>query len=206
MKRTILERGFLVGVIFAVAIIFTVVNLAHASIVLTNPSFEDGLTGWIVVGGSASTVTQLIDGPTIYTPVHGNYFLQLVAPAKTNFFVYQAFNAASGDKLRGWAGMVSNNPTDWASVYTTIYLNWNVVWTSPVSTNGWEQWEWTAQSSGDYWLRFTFMNIGDTPSIAVYDALESFGAQVPIPTTLLLIASGLMGLVAIRRKNVHWVR
>ena len=209
MERTILKRVWLVGVIFAVTITFTVGNPVDASIALINPSFEQGLTGWTAAGnGTASAVTQLIDGSYTYRPPDGNYFLQMVAPAKNTFLIYQEFNALQGDILRGWAGMVSpvNNGTDWAYVATTIYMPTGVVWFSAVSTNGWQSWEWTSPATSRYGLEFIITNLGSSPSTAVYDLPESFGAQVPIPTTLLLLAAGLMGLIAIRRKNVHWVR
>jgi hypothetical protein len=193
--KRMLFNGML-GAFLAAILIFSAGNSANAAIVLTNPGFENGLTGWTVSGsGTASTVTQLDGGSYIYFPQDGEYFLELDVPGKSSLIVYQDFQAEQGDTLRGWAGLVSPmyNPFDVASVLT-IYCFAELVWWSPVSTKGWKEWEWTASSSGDYRLLYTLLNYGACPSIAVYDA------PVPIPTTILLLASGLLGLIAISRR------
>ena len=194
MKRIILSGLF--GLFFSAILVLSAPNTSNSAIVaLTNPSFENNLSGWIPSGTGIATSTTAFG---IYTPQSGTRFLQLDVAAGNSLSVYQDFTATAGDTLSGWAGMVSasGNLKDVAYILT-IYNNLGeYVWSGNTSTNGWQAWDWEASADGQYRLQYTLQNKGTSASTAVFDAPVS----IPIPTTALLLATGLVGFVAIRRR------
>lgn len=188
MKR--IKKSGLFGFMMAAMVIFGAANLANAAIV--NLGFETGnYNGWTIAGsGNATVVGSYLDGNRYqYSPPDGLYFLKLDSPSGS-ISAYQNFSANSGDKISGWAGLYTGTS---GGLSLTLMISGYAypLLTLTSDTTGWVPWSWTAPGSGPYTLQYTL--IGSSTSAAVFDA-------VPIPTTALLLGSGLIGLVIIRRR------
>jgi hypothetical protein len=120
---------------------------------------------------------------------------------------------AQGDKLSGWAGFDSNDYmpyNDYAGIY--IYNSNDQLiatpWYRDVQQVGdhvhqdWSQWDWTANTSGNYKVTFLVTNYMDTAysSVAVYDAAEVTQA-VPEPGSMALLGIGLFGILGRKLKK-----
>ena len=199
MKRIKLSGLF--GFFFGAILVLSAANLANSAIVsLTNPGFENGTTGWTAFpSGTGVSVVTSYTTPLGYTynPAEGTKFLKL--ESQTGGFplsVYQPFAANQGDQLSGSAAFEQSGGSAGA-VLITIWFLGQPVWYKEASTNGWVTWNWSAplQGSTSYTLQYTIQNTSEgTKSVAIFDA-------VPIPTTALLLVTGLVALVAVRRRR-----
>lgn len=182
-------------------LVLLTVGFANAIVVpLVNPSFESGLTGWSVTtnpgGGTATTPGSFTDPNNVtYSAQSGSQLLLLTASALGSVSVYQTVSVTQGATLNGWAAMCSavGNSSDFSMIVSGYG---SPVWFSSDSTGSWSTWPaWSAPVSGTYTFQFNLQNWGSTPSNALFDM------PVPIPPTALLLASGLIGLIAIRRRK-----
>jgi hypothetical protein len=175
-----------------------------------NFGFEDGLTtDWITSttgSGSANVVTEF---PS-YGPYSGKQFLVLEGGenALGTATVTQSFHLNASDKLSG--AMVFLPSTPYPSGYAARILigldnsGNNLFNFTTCATNGWQIWDWTASVAGYYSLTYQITGFGIGKNVALFDAPEISPnvSPVPVPGALLLLGSGLMGLVGIGvRKN-----
>lgn len=207
--------------IIAVVLTVGVQNIAHAD--LQNMGFEDGLTHWTLSPSNDATYTwaQVIsttkssewNEEKTYTPREGKYFVELNAGAGGDTPDYtrlsQKFTINTNQSIAGWAAFIAEDAMVNDNAYVRIYNDTGTLidtpWSKGISTGTaavgdygfteWEKWSWTAQESGTYTLEYGVTNEydNDNNSRALFDA-------VPAPNTLLLLGSGLLGLVGIRRK------
>lgn len=213
--------------IIAVALTVGVQNIAHAD--LQNMGFEDGnLTNWTLTpaldamgypAGSVAATQEYTFAATDLTvtlsPYTGTHYAQLNAGALDSSDVQvdtqltsSLFNASTNQIISGAAAFIAADASSKDGAYvklfseadkTTIFL-WQA--SSDHSLNGgiyytgWETWSYSIQSAGDYRLIYGVYNAEGNN----YDNSSALFDAVPAPNTLLLLGSGLLGLVGIRRK------
>jgi hypothetical protein len=210
------------GLLMLVCVVtFILARAANASLI--NPGFESGtLDGWIVniaPDGDAQVVTRHVaytpgvHDYSIYSPVEGNYFAKLEPgiPDQYTKIISQSIPLSVGDTLSGWAAFHYGDYVPYNdNAYVKIYEGTNLIATPwQESGNGhpdywrgpWTQWSFTATNASTYTLEFAVTNYGDPgyDSFALFDAVDVQGSTVPLPGTLLLFCSGLLGIIGIKR-------
>ncbi len=218
------------GLIVRLTALFVVLATPAFSASILNPGFENGLTGWTVIVDYLSGDTQTFEngvgqtyaarvashtsvpsGTTTYSPMEGNWFLELnTGPADSNVAtvgVFQSFSAQEGDTLSGYAafdsGVVLGRLSSREYAQTIIEsdnilavpFDQTVMDLGGDGEGEWTKWTWTAPTDGEYTLFYLLSNakITDQTSYAMFDA-------VPIPASLLIFGSGLIGLVGLKRR------
>lgn len=177
-----------------------------------NTGFETGdLTGWTsnLIGGSAF-VTTFDSG---YTAVEGARFL-VVGAGSANVWqtVSQTVSLQAGDELSGKAAfnwedynpfldgaMVQILDAAGAVVATPFFMDGNGH--SDYFNSPWTAWSFTAGTTASYTLVYGARNTGDSSmaSFGYFDA-ATVTSKVPEPMSLGLVALGLLGAGAARRK------
>ncbi len=204
--------------IIAVALTVGVQNIAHAD--LQNMGFENGnLTHWTLtpsyigsyLAAEVKGSTATSDFSKNYSAPQGSYFVELSAGASDDdgaplYTVLQrTITINATQSIAGWAAFLAEDDTDhndnaYVRIYDTAGDNY-IIWSKDVAAVGeyryseWEYWTWKAPKSGVYTLEYGVTNETDN----FYNSRALFDA-VPAPNTLLLLGSGLLGLVGIRRK------
>jgi len=187
-------------------IIISLIVCVNANAGPTNLGFEtNDLTGWTFDpnGGSYNIVgSYTTDTPYTYNPTEGTLFLKLTAGSTGKTVqVYQVFTATAGEVVTGMVGfdakdaqqndiiLISFLGVDYDPVYT-VGSKWN-------GDQPWTQWSWTAPEDGTYKLTYGVKNVGNSlnSSVGLFDA-------VPIPPTVLLFGTAMIGLLGIRRRIV----
>jgi len=206
-----MKKGLLV-----VALTMGLANAAHAG--LANTGFEAGdLTGWTLspaneadLYASVETSWTAWDDRT-YSAPEGQYFVQLTAGAGTGVYTVlsQTFTVMAGEQftLSGKAAFNGNDEypnNDDAYVKLSYGTTTDFLWTSNIQSVGdytstdWQDWTTTLLAEGTYTLSFGVANQGDNyfNSVALFDV-----NPVPVPSAVLLLGSGLLGLAGLRRKS-----
>jgi hypothetical protein len=184
---------------------------------LVNGSFETGdFTGWTVGNAGLSSVvttTNAFNG-TPYNPVDGNYFARLDAGGGAGVYtlVSQGFSLTAGNSISGYAAFLAFDylPFNDNAFVRILDSSNNIVatpWSASVATVGdfgntpWQSWNWTALTSGSYFVEFGVDNELDNAlsSVALFDA-NTMSSIPDAGSTLPLLGFALAGLGILRRK------
>jgi hypothetical protein len=196
------------SLVMAMVMMLSFTNLASANLI--NAGFETGtIAGWTANNGSnVNVVNSTKDyNSNVYAPVEGSYFALLFAGLGDGVptTLSQTVHMNAGDTLKGSAAFLAFDYlpfTDWGKV--NVSYNNTDVWFKNIPAVGsygsspWEQWVYVAPISGDYTLSYQVANGGDNsmPSRAIFDAQLN---PVPLPPSVWLFGSGLVGLIGLRR-------
>jgi hypothetical protein len=192
------------------AVIFIFARTANAG--LTNPGFETGdFNGWSVVisdTGNAQVVTSHDADFSTYSPKEGSYFALLESGSTSQYTtISQSMALSAGDVLSGWAAFDYGDYHDFNdNAYVRIYEGSNLITTPwqewgnrrPNYSDGpWTKWSFTAPDDATYTAVFGVINYDDyaMDSYGLFDAMK----VVPLPGTLFLFCSGLLGIIGIKR-------
>ena len=155
----------------------------------TNLGFENGLTGYTLVGTSFANVStsEMLPNYNTYSPTQGDYFAVIQG-------VYNGVTTSQFSNATGQAGTVGS------ILETAITLNPG----APFS------FDWAFLGS-DFspWNDFALFYLKDPNSGAIVfsEGLAQIGSApaVPIPSSVLLLGSGLLGLLGLARKGKRQV-
>jgi PKD repeat protein len=155
---------------------------------ISNPGFDTSdfsqWTVYIPPGGSANVVTTHNgDMGMAYSPIDGSYFSLLKTDGPNSYTtVSQTFNTITGETISGWAAFDARDYMPYNDNACVQIIQGGVVvatpWYSDVTIVGnygdspWEEWSWTASSSGIYTLEYRIANYGDSgvDSYAMFDS------------------------------------
>jgi len=180
-------------VLAAASVYLLAASSAHAQNLVLNPGFETGdLTGWTIVLGNPTVVTSPVNsgsyaGELYKTPdQYGNEGTSRIyqnltlaaAPTVLTFWADSPLGGSLGVLLDGTILVTTNLPS------STGYVEFT--YNGTVATAGSEQ------------LQFSF-SPGTSKPLYLDDVSVT---QIPEPTTIGLVAIGLLGALTIRRRKV----
>jgi hypothetical protein len=192
-------KTFLI-VIFLIMVVTMSAVIARADLI--NGSFETGdFSGW-TLSGDPDGIANVSSFSSFY-PREGG---RIASFNKTVVLTYILGLIEWGDTLFGSANLESVNEAsnDYGYVQVVgVTLNGDVIdnyawYRADVRSSDWEYWQWNAAETGYYEVRLALVNNNpSSPSHALFDGVQV--RTVPLPPTALLLGSGLLGLVGLRR-------
>jgi hypothetical protein len=186
-------KTFLIVISLVLAISMSTVSRAD----LINGGFETGnFSGWTLSGDPDGV--SIVPNFSIFFPREGR---QIAVFSKTAVLTYTMGLIEWGDTIFGQFTSESADEASDGYGYIQIIgvtLNGGVVDTyvlqrNAVHSTDWEYWQWTATEPGYYELRLGIVNNNpSSPITLLFDGVEI--RSVPLPSTMLLLGSGLLGL------------
>lgn len=156
--------------------------VASPAFAQTNLNFETGnLAGWVTSGSAAAATSHTGYKGTQYTAPQGNYFAKITAGCYTSY-IAQKFDLVQGQTIRGYAAFDARDYTPYNDsakvVITAAYGGSSTAWYSDVYTVGtygdgpWQQWSFTAPSTGNYKFVYQVSNYSDCglSSVGMFDS------------------------------------
>jgi hypothetical protein len=208
-----LNRSFLLISAFSLSLVFS--STAFASAMIENGSFQTGdFTDWTasnsgcggvcgVIGGDFEIVEQA-NAPQGWFVYDGNtYAAQLGTAGPPNSSLSQTFADTLGQMytLTFWLNGDTTIPGDTNDLSVSVAgVNLNL---GDVTT-AWSQYSLTFKGTGDDTVAFSFFDNGDYLSLDDV-AVASVASATPEPSSLLLLATGVCGLVAMGRRKLFAV-
>lgn len=155
------------------------------------------------------------DDSVVYSPQEGNYFLRLQAgAADTVVNVYQDFSLFAGQSITGMAAFDARdydpyNDRAFVQIFEAGTDFSSTLWEASVLQDGnhvnapWEEWRFTAETTGEYRLTYGVVNDDDAlnSSYALFDARQE--PVVPEPASMMLFATGLLGAAGSRLRSAR---
>ncbi len=172
---------------------------------LINPGFENGTTGWSIVG-TASTPTQVTLFGTTVDPTEEKHFLWLHQPEWSPGLASasQWVALAPGERIRGYYRFVSDGES---GAYGSLSVGGVLVteWYSETGPTDWLGWEYTASTPQLVAVILDICNFGlppDEHAAAFLDA-NPLDTYIPEPTSVAtgLSALAMLGLALHRRRR-----
>ena len=190
--------------VVALAVCIGIVSApAFAQNLLTNGSFETGdFTGW-TTGGNFE-FTQVTSGAFYdYTGAEDGTYYVTMGPVGTPGSLSQTFTDTAGAQytFSFWFASVGDNPSSFSASWDgTQVLNLS----NPDTGANWTQFTFTETGTGSDTISFSFR---DDPAYLALDNVsvtEQSGSSVPEPSSLLLLATGALGVGGfVRRKLIR---
>lgn len=181
------------AVMIAAVIMVGSAGLAEAT-TMTNPGFEDELTGWTVSGDPSSVFAT--DSYAGYTPPYGKKFAVVLAGCPTNSLL-QAFSAEAGEVIKGSSFFQANDylpydDTGKVKIVVTSSGTQTTLFESSVSDvgsyggTGWIPWSFTVPATGTYSIQAISTNAEDCAASSAV-GLDIDPSKLPMDVTGIIL-------------------
>lgn len=188
MKRRFMLFSFFVMAVIVSFLLFANTGSAYS---IPNAYFTDGLTGWTKTSGWG-TASVIENGAP-----NGENSVRLTLGSSDPYVLLTStkFWMDTGETTSGW--FKTETAGKWVEVYLDRLAQSGDIRFSSGTSQTWESWNLTAWADGYYTLNF---------SVAPGSSGQFANAPVPIPPTVWLLGSGLIGLVGLRRRFMAFLK